>query len=263
LSTDKRKEDGMRVSPEVLDLAHKMACEMAAQGAEAVLLMGSQVRGDPYSESDIDLRPIGEDREAKLERRGQFLVSVYWQSADSVRKLFRDPCEAGGIVPALRGAYALYDPDGVAAQLRREAEAWSWDAIDEQCDAWVAEQITGYAEEVHRLVGNLRLGRVWAAAVVRCVLSFRMGMILAVHHRILYETENRLWDLVGEVMGDRWRPVQGTALGTGQESFQETCDAALELYALVGSEVKHLFDARQRDVVAHACRIAGYPLSCG
>jgi hypothetical protein len=124
----------------------------------------------------------------------------------------------------------------------------------------VAVEVTGYAEEVHRLIGNLGLGRVWAGAVMRNVLSFRMGMILAVHHRILYETENQLWDLVGKKMGDHWVKIQGDALGTDNENFKETCNAALELYALTASKVKPLLDDRQREVVAHACEIAGYSL---
>ena len=146
---------------------------------------------------------------------------------------------------------------GIALQ---EAEEWTWDKINRRCDAWVAEETTGYAEEVHRLIGNLELGRAWAAAIMRNVLSFRVGMILAVHHRILYETENQLWDLVGRSMGNHWIKIQGAALGTGNESFRETCYAALELYFLTASDVKPLLDDGQLEVVAHACSIAGYSL---
>ncbi len=259
-SDSKKRQSKTSIDPEVLNLAHEMAREKIAQGARAVLLMGSHVRGDSYSESDIDLTFIGRDEECKMQRRGEFLVSEYWRSIDSIRGSFRDPSEVGGIIPALRRALVIYDPDGLAAQLKREAEAWTWDKISDQCDVWVAEQITGYTEEVHRLVGNLKLGRVWVAAVVRCVLSVRVGMILAVYLRIFYETENRLWDLVSEAMGDRWTRVQGAALGTGDESFEETCAAALELFALAASKVRHLLNEEQYNVVAHACVIAGHPL---
>jgi len=83
---------------------------------------------------------------------------------------------------------------------------------------------------------------------------------MTVHHRILYETENGLWDLVAKAMGGHWTMVQGAAFGTGDEGFTETCRASLELYALAASEVKHLLDGTQYDIVAHACTIAGHPL---
>jgi len=50
------------------------------------------------------------------------------------------------------------------------------------------------------------------------------------------------------------------ALGTGDQSFKNTCKAALRLFAATAKEVKQLMDKRQYDVVANACRIAGYPL---
>jgi len=258
-----RRRGNVPIIPEVLNLAHEIAHELASQGAKAVLLTGSHVRGEAYPESDIDILVIGNGPEGKpyLLRlwRGS-LVSVSWRTVDNIYESFTIPPEVGEIIPAMRGALALYDPDGLAAHLKRDAEAWRWDAISGRCDAWVADEITGYAEEVHRLLGNLKIGRVWVAAVQRFVLSCRMGAIMAVHHRILYETENRLWDLVAEAMGDHWTMVQGAAFGTGDEGFAMTCRAALELYALAASEVKHLLDGSQYDIVAHTCVIAGHPL---
>jgi hypothetical protein len=87
-----------------------------------------------------------------------------------------------------------------------------------------------------------------------------MAKVLSVHHRILYDSENRLWDLVSVKMGKSWASVQSTALGEGGESFEDTCDAALQLFSLTAQEVKDLLDERQYQVVAHACKIAGHPL---
>jgi len=249
--------------PEALNLAHEMACELASQGAKAVLLTGSHVRGEAYPESDVDILILGNGPGGKSywpSLRMGFLVSVSWRTVDDVRESFTKPQEVGEIIPAIRGALAVHDPDGLAAELKGEAEAWRWDAISDRCDAWVADEITGYAEEVHRLLGNLKIGRVWVAAVQRFVLACRMGTIMAVHRRILYETENRLWDLVAEAMGGHWTRVQGAAFGAGNEGFAETCRAALELYALAASEVKHLLDGNQYGIVAHACAMAGHPL---
>ncbi len=44
--------------------------------------------------------------------------------------------------------------------------------------------MTGWAEEVHKLVENPQLSRKMAAAVQRSVHTLRLAVILAVHHRI-------------------------------------------------------------------------------
>lgn len=233
-----------------------MARELATRGAEAVVLMGSWVRGDAHRESDLDVHAIGRGPLYRLERRGEFLVAVSWRTAASWRRAFRDPAAVGGAVPGWRRARILHDPRGVARRLKEEARRWTWARLGRRADAWAAEELTGYAEEVHRLVGSLALRRPWAAAVQRSVLALRMAPILAVRRRILYETENRLWDLVAAKMGPRWRRAQAAALGVGGEPLEEGCRAALELFAMAARDLGPLLDRRQKAVVARACEVA-------
>jgi hypothetical protein len=176
------------------------------------------------------------------------------------RQAFKDPSKAGGIIPAWRNAAIIYDPQGIAYALKKDAERWQWEPLSKQADRWVAEELTGWAEEVHRLIGNLQLGRRSAAAVQRSVLAIKMAPILAVHHRILYDTENQLWSLVSTRMGTEWAQLQSIALGEDSQSFEDTCKAALQLYAIVAQEARHLLNRRQYQVVAHACEIAGHSL---
>lgn len=248
------------LASEALRAAKEVARELAADGADAVVLMGSWVRGDAYPESDIDVDAIGRGPRYRLSRRGRFLVAVSWRTSAAWRRAFRDPASVGGAIPGWRGARVLHDPRGVARALKEQAARWTWDALGGRADAWVAEEITGYAEEVHKLVGNLALRRPSVAAVQRSILALRMAPLLAVRHRILYETENRLWDLVAARMGSRWRRSQVAALGIGGESLSRSCRAALALYALAAADVASLLDRRQRHVVAHACALAGRPL---
>lgn len=251
---------GSDIDPRVMEVAQGVAKEAAAEGAEAVVLMWSWVRGDAHPESDVDICVVGRGTGCRLQRSGGLLVAISWQSAEEVREEFRTPGHVGGAVPAWRNAMILYDPKGIAREVQREARAWSWKSITQACDAWVAEELTGWAEEAHKLVANLHLGRPWAAGVQRSLLAIYIAPILGVHHRILYDTESRLWDLVGERMGERWRRAQAAALGSGGETFQQTCAAALELYALAASKSEHLLNARQRAVVAHACALSGHQL---
>ena len=245
----------------VLLVSQAVSRRLARQGAEAVVLFGSWVRGDAYKESDIDIHAIGRGPHYRLERDQGFLVSVSWITARQHRQAFTDPSKAGGIIPAWRNAAIIYDPRGIADSLKQEAKNWVWKPLSKQADRWVAEETTGWAEEVHRLIGNLQLGRKSAAAVQRSVLAIKMAPILAVHHRIFFDTENQLWNLVSSRMGARWAQLQSIALGEGNQSFEDTCKAALQLYAFVVREVRHLLNRRQYRVVAHACEIAGHSLS--
>lgn len=238
-----------------LRVARELARELPAEGAKAVVLFGSWARGDAYPESDLDIGALGPGPAYRLERRRGFLVSVSWRTPVGWRREFRDPASVGGAIPGWRRAKILHDPRGIAAKLKAEARAWSWARLGKRPDAWVAEELTGWAEEVHRLIGGLSLGRVQAAAVQRSVLALRLATVLAVRHRILYDSENRLWDLVAAEMGPRWRRAQAKALGVRRVGFLEGCDAALELFALAAEDVEPLLDHRQRAVVAHACKL--------
>lgn len=240
----------------VLNVSRTITRRLVTQGAQAVVLFGSRVRGDAYEESDIDMHAIGKGPQYRLERNQGFLVSISWMTAKQHCQMFKDPSKAGGIIPAWRNAVILHDPQGIACRLVQDAQRWQWQPLDKRADKWVAKEITGWAEEVHRLIGNLQLGRMSAAAVQRSVLAIHMAPILAVHHRILYDTENQLWNLVSTQMGTKWTQLQRAALGEGYQSFEETCTAALQLYAAAAREVSHLLDRRQQKVVAHACELA-------
>lgn len=244
----------------VLLVCRKISRRLARHGAKGVVLFGSRVRGDAYGESDIDMHALGKGPRYRLERHQGFLVSVAWMTPAQHRQAFQNPSEVGGIIPAWRNAAILYDPQGIADSLKQEARRWQWQHLNKKADKWVAEEVTGYAEEVHRLIGNIQLGHKSAAAIARSVLAIRTAPIISVHCRILYDTENQLWNLVSNKMGKEWAQLQSIALGEGSQSFEDTCKAALQLYAIAVREVKHLLNRRQYQVVAHACHIAGHPL---
>jgi hypothetical protein len=234
--------------------------KLIERGAQAVVLFGSWLRGNAYAESDIDILAIGKGPHYRLERYQNFLISVSWASVRRIRQALRDPGRVGGVIPAWRNPVIIYDPQGIANRLKQEANEWRWDSLGKNVDTWVAEELTGYAEEVHKLIGNLQLKRRSATAVQRSLLTIHMAPILAVHHRILYDTENQLWNLVSKKMGKKWARIQNVALQESRRSFKETCKAALQLYALTAQEVKDLLNKQQYEVVSHACEIAGYPL---
>jgi hypothetical protein len=244
------------MNKKALKTGHAVSQRLAQQGAEAVVLFGSWVRGDTYKESDLDILAIGRGPDYRLERFEGFLISISWATVKQHRQAFKDPGKAAGIIPGWRNAAIIYDPRGIAKALKKEAQEWRWDALGKNVDKWVAQELTEWTEEVHKLIGNLQLGNKSAASVQRSLLAIYMAPILAVHHRILYDTENQLWDLVSSRMGMKWAQIQRAALGEGGQNFEDTCKAALQLFVLAAQEVKHLLNKRQCKVVAHACEIA-------
>ena len=249
------------IDSRILNLSKNISRRLVAEGASSVVLAGSWVRGDAHDDSDIDLWVIGKNSRYRLEPIDGFLVAISERTTRQFRKEFRDPSRVGGAVPGWREARILFDPSGLAKRVKREAECWTWDLIATKCDEWVADQVTGYAEEVCKLVGNLRLGRNWAAAVQRSLLAIRMAPILAVHFRILYGSENGLWDLVAESMDDEWKKLQRAAFSEGKTDFAESCEAALQLYAVAAGSIRSLLSKRQQAVVAYACKLAKRPLA--
>ena len=242
------------------DVLAPLVAGLVAAGANAVWLAGSHARREAHRHSDIDLGVIAERAGMgpgyRLERAGDHLVSVAWTTAEATRASFANPAVLGAAVPGWRRAVLLHDPDGVAAALRHEARAWRWDDVAGRADAWVAEQVTGYAEEVHKLVGALESGARFRAAVQRGVLATRMAFPLSVRRRLLYDSENALWDLVADAEGEPWRGTQAAALALGGEPLAVSAAAALRLYLLAADAAAPLFDARQRAVVEHARTIA-------
>jgi hypothetical protein len=233
-------------------LADALVPELAAQGAAAVALTGSHARGEAMPGSDLDLLVVGDGPAYRIDVRDGVLVAQSWATEDEHRARLNRPAAVGTCVPGWRAAVVLHDPSGIAGRLRQEALEWSWDPLGEDCDRWVAEEITGLAEEAFKIRAALRQGRMLMAAVQRTVVALRLAPILAVHHRMLYGTENVLWDVVGERMGPEWRRVQAAALATRSEPLDAGCAAALELFGMATRSVWELMDARQRAVVSQA-----------
>lgn len=228
--------------------------ELVGAGATAVVLAGSQARGDASELSDVDLYAIGDGPDYTLRVAIGQVVSVSWRTEDDEHDAMRRPRSVGGAVPGWRNARILHDPDGVAASLQAEARAFEWSTIDTERDAWVAEQVTGYAEEVLKLVAARRVGDRQLAAVQRSILALRLPMVMAVHHRLLYDSENLLWAEVADTMGDDWARAQAAALGAGQADNAD--DAALTMYALAEADVRDLVTEEQQAVIEVALREA-------
>ncbi len=249
------------IEPAILVIAREVTSELVARGATAVVLMGSHARGDGHPLSDLDLPAISDAPALGSVLRGGRLVASDSLQPEQVRVSFTSLADCVTYVPGWRRAVMLHDPTGIAAALRADAHAWDWEAVgDTACDQHVAAGVTGLDEEVHKLVAALDRGRRWTATVQRSVLALQLAGIMAVRYRILYETENEMWDLIATRMGEQWSRAQGTAFGAGGEAFDNTCRTALTLYALAAREALPLLNVEQLAVVRHACSVGGHPV---
>ena len=181
------------------------------------------------------------------------LFSIGCASEVVQRQRLYEPDWLATHVVGWRHAIALHDPDGVAESIRQEATNWSWALVSDRCDEWVAEHVTGLAEAVHKLVSSLS-SRSWLEATVqRSVLAQQLSLILALHRRILYGSENAVWRLIGADLGSDWREMQEAAFWIDNRSnLKEACEASLLLFELSAREVESLMDERQRSVTAKA-----------
>lgn len=235
----------------------RVARRLVGEGAQAVVLTGSHARGAATDDSDIDVTAIGDGPAYRMEVVDGELFSIAWRTVDGERAAMRDPARAGAAVPAWRSVEILDDPAGIAAALVAEARAWDWTLIDDTCDRWVAEQVAGYAEEVHKLVAARRRGDDLGTALQRSILALRLGPIMTVRCRLLYESENELWHLLADRLGEPWASTQRTALALDGADSAAAADAALGLYRIVAQAADPLLDERQRAVVRRALERIG------
>ena len=247
-------------SERALEVAKAETQDLVEQGALAVILTGSHASGSANEYSDLDLRVVGKGPSKVLKRHEEFLVSISWMELDEHEDGFTDPEEVGSVVPGWTSALILHDPDDHAARFKQKAEAWKWADISDDCDEWVAEQITELAEEIHTILGNLEQDKPIAAAAERSQIAMGLAQTLSVHKRIAYESENDLWDLTADAMGGRYGELQRKSLSVEEISLKESLGAVMQLFAIAAADVQQLLNEQQHAVVARACELAGYPL---
>ena len=251
------------IDSKAMRIARTAAAEAMVAGAVAVVLTGSHARGDAGAHSDIDLVVVLPKAPAKdagpapyTVRRG-YLVATAWTTPAAAAAAFRDPALFPTYVPGWREAVILANPDGVAARIQARARRWDWSDVADVTDAWVAEHITGWAEEVHKLVNALQEESSHMASVQRSLLAVQLAGLVGLRRRILWGTENVMHDLVAERMGEPWASTQRRAFGQGGGPHEASCRAALELFGLAVGECWGVLDRGQRAVVRQACGIAG------
>lgn len=224
---------------------------------EAAVLVGSHVRGEATAWSDIDVVCVGAGPGYAYRLTGLGPVSWTFATAEEHRAGMANHHSCGQTVPAWRDAYVLHDPHGRARELVALAREWTWDTLDPAPERWAADAVHGYAEEVMKVHAAVAREDWVNARVQASILAVHLAPAIAAGTRTFFTSENHLWHLLGERLGDGWRANQEAALATRGEAPRESCAAAIALFrdacALFGDSMS----AGQRAVVRHALGAAG------
>jgi hypothetical protein len=244
------------MSPEIGRLLEPLIRAWREEGAQAVVLVGSHARGAAGPGSDVDVVVVGDGSHSGLDVRDGVLVSVSWVPEPEQRARMYEPMYLATHVAGWRDAIVLEDPEGVAASIVSEARAWSWELVADRCDSWAAERVSSFAEEVLKLAAALERRDDVLAAAERDILVIHLALPIALRHRILFTSENELWERVGSEAGTEWSGAQSAALAVNGEDLPSSCRGALRLFERACGELDPLFDERQRRVVDLALRAA-------
>jgi predicted nucleotidyltransferase len=247
--TPRRYIRGME--PEIRALAESVGERLVEQGAKATLLTGSHARGHARPDSDVDLFAVGDGPAGWMEIVDDRLVAVYWWTAEEVRRRLTDPESALLTVRGLRDAVVLQDPTGIGGELQREAREWTWEKIEREADAWVADKLVVWSEYLPKLAGAVEADRRMDAAALRSQLTVKLAELLAVRRRLTKESENGFWETIAEAGGPEWRELLERALSPGRDEAAGA-SAAVDLYRLLADDADGLLDERQRSVVEYA-----------
>ena len=242
-------------------VADAVSGSLVRRGATAVVLGGSWARGDAHRESDLDLWVFGLGSGSDVLWRDGFMVTVKRTTERSERTKLRTPPHVGGSVPGWRVALPIHDQEGTAQRLKAQAEGFQWSEVSTKCEKWVAEQIVGWAEEAVKLVRALASGNDATAAVQRDLLADHLGFVMAIQRRMFWDSENEFWDRIGREVGGDWGRAQRRALGVTRGTLEESCRAALWLYAVSAKTVWGPLKPEQQAVASNTIRVSGLPLT--
>lgn len=226
----------------------------------ALVLVGSHARGDAGTYSDLDIvrflpdeRTADDDGSHLIARR---LVVVSSVTPLTVERWFTQPEEAVNVVAGLRTARTLHDPQLHFSNVKERAETFRWtEALNHRADNWVAAQMVGWVEEVHKGLEGLARHDVGRLLNARFGLSWGLARVMTLDQRILLRGDNTFYEQLSEALGEdsAWmalcRRAFGLTSGVKEQPLHDHVRAGLALYAMTASMVHHTLDESQMELI--------------
>jgi hypothetical protein len=216
-----------------------LVTRLEGENTVGVSMAGSHAcaAGGTYSDVDIQhyVRQMPADPAGSYYLRFMdgYLVSISVSTVESESANLRSPQKAIWAVPGLRQARILLDKGGLLAALKAAAEIFSWEPLQAAANAFASWNLSGCAEEVHKILDGLvkrdeskTLYAVWG-------LTRALALTLLVQGGVLIETENAFVELAQATAGhsSAWTEHFRQAIGLDQ---QQTKEPAFIGYGMAG-----------------------------
>jgi hypothetical protein len=138
-------------------------------------------------------------------------------------------------------------------ELQKAAQEFDWSPLQPAANEFAAEEITGSAEEVHKILNGLARSHESTVLYATWGLVKNMLEAVAVQRGIMIVSENRYFDLIQDSLArdSAWTSAFRTAWGLDPESsqYQARGAAALQLYHFSAMMFDQLIPEKHRGIV--------------
>ena len=246
--------------------------EMDEECVTAIILGGSQARGDATRYSDVDfMRFVRSAEDIKPKRyvyRDGRLVSIATRTIAKYRANLQDPEAGVFVVPSMREARILLDKDGEFARFQQEVRAFTWEPLQERANEQAGMLLMLFSEYVHKVLGSLLMRDELALAAAVNELLYQMTLAVAIQRGVLIESGNSYFRQVEYSVGfgSAWTKYHLIVAGVEQENFrkspvEERAIAALRLYQETFVIMRDALQAMHREVAEQTSQIIEEALS--
>lgn len=254
------------------EFLHRCVKEMDEECVTAIILGGSQARGDATRYSDVDfLRFVRSTEDARPKRyiyRDGRLVSIGTRTIEKYRATLQDPESAIFVVPSMREARILLDKEGEFTQFQQEMRAFTWEPLQERANEQAGTFLMLFSEYAHKVLGSLLMRDELALAAAVNELLYQMTLAVAIQRGVLIESGNSYFRQVEHNVGfaSAWTRYHLIVAGIEQENFrksavEERAIAALRLYQETLAIMRDALQAIHREVAEQTSQIIEEALS--
>ncbi|MBN2048776.1 MAG: nucleotidyltransferase domain-containing protein [Anaerolineaceae bacterium] len=232
------------------------------KSVQAFVLMGSYARGEAGKFSDVDLVRLIEKEDPDLKPAGIYLIEgclvvISDQTMEKFEAVFTHPERACDSIAGLRTAVPLIDRNHSFERIQQRALNFIWtDELNQQRDEWIANQMVGWIEEVHKGLQGLALNHTGRLLQARFGMTWGMSNIIKVHLGIFLSGDNGLFEDLETLLGEAspWVITRQIAFGIvkpdgSPPTLREQIQAGLALYVLTAEMVRHRLTGRNAGMV--------------
>jgi hypothetical protein len=186
---------------------HALVVQLDNENTVGIAMAGSHARGEGGPFSDVDIHhyvkrmPNDATKTYSLRYMDGYLASVTLVTLEGEYASLQDPNKAIWAIPGLRQERILLDKDSLLAALKKTAAQTTWKQLQVAADAYASWNLSGCAEEVHKILAGLAERNESKALYATWGLTRGLANTLLVQRGMLIQSENAYIDLVQDTAG--------------------------------------------------------------